>query len=124
MALKPDPKDPNYKSEMERFKKDPEEWDPVLANPNYASDAHMHPPVRPANYQLAPLKQPQGREHSVERVRRKVLAHYGLEPVGLGVGEKSKPIAEALFAIAGEDEAKVNYDTDSARNMLRSAGLL
>ena len=118
MALKPDLKDPHYETEMERFKTSPERWNkpPLVAN--------VAPPVRPAGFKPAPLKQPEGREHSVERVRRNLLAHYGINPTDGGVADRSKPIAEALFAIAGEVEVKVNYATDSARNMLRSAGLL
>ena len=29
MALKPDPRDPNYESEMKRYEKDPESWGPT-----------------------------------------------------------------------------------------------
>ena len=119
MALQPDKTDPNFKEQMDRYKRDPSSWN----KPGIS--ANVSPPVRPAGYEArGAVKQPEGREHSVERVRRRLLAHYDLVPTGLGVAPKSAPVAEMLFAIAGQDESKVNYDTDAARNMLISAGLL
>lgn len=119
MALKPDPNDPNYKEQMEQYKKDPTPW----TRPDLRLIANAQPPVRAADYKPAPLKQQEGREHSIERIRRRLLAHHSIRGA-LGTAERSVHAAEALYAIAGEDEDKVDYDNDAARNMLRSAGLL
>jgi hypothetical protein len=103
-----------FDAEMKRYKADPEEW----SRP--ASERHGIGVVDLTPEQVAAQK----RGEACERIRRKLCAEHHIDALRLGTSEKTYPIAEMLLASARGDESKVDYQSDVARQMLQSAGLL
>lgn len=109
--LKPHPDDPNYKAELKRWKENPPDWSGNAAERNIGAMS----PARAAAEHRARL---------IEELRRRFCVHYGIDPTGLGIADRTKPIAETLYVQAGENAAKVNFDDPQATIMLRAAGFV